>query len=149
MPLPAAVLSALVIAGSPLPPADPPAAHRSRLAHGAPDDGRTAAGPVLPQRAQATAPAAREIAVALTPGTPPPVIALVPGEAVRLVIHGRPGTQLHLHGYDIEARAGDDGVAVIELDARHAGRFPVVTHDGDALLGTRETAAFYLEITAP
>lgn len=91
----------------------------------------------------------REITVEVSPDAEAPVLRLPQGEAVRLVIGGLPAGPLHLHGHDITVTADAAGRATIDIDTRHAGRFPMVAHREDPLLGAREIAVLYLEITAP
>jgi len=113
-----------------------------RVAHGQ----ETHASPLA---AASDAAPGRVVALALLPDAAAPVIRLAPGEVVRLVLSGLPSGPVHLHGYDIEASADPEGRAVIEFEAVHTGRFPMMVHREDPLLGPREAAALYIEIAAP
>jgi hypothetical protein len=56
------------------------------------------------------------------------------GRTVRFVIRTNAGTEVHLHGYDIE-KAPKKGVpTVIQFVAKVPGRFELELHDPDALL---------------
>ena len=68
------------------------------------------------------------------------------GRTVRLVLHVLAPTELHLHGYDMTATARPGGPAAFEFKAQHAGRFAVVKHGAEGILGGRERAVIYLEV---
>jgi len=93
-----------------------------------------------------SAPQGREILLELDGLDQAPTIVVGEGEDVRLVVRaGEPG-QLHLHGYDLEAAAGPDAPAVFAFRADHAGRFALVQHGKEDLLGRSERPVAYLEI---
>ena len=68
------------------------------------------------------------------------------GSLVRLKLTASKTTELHLHGYDIVATAEPDTPAVMTFRAVHAGRFAVVAHGGEDLLGREEAAVAYVEV---
>lgn len=68
------------------------------------------------------------------------------GARVRLLLRMTTPTELHLHGYDLTARAGPQEPALFEFEARHAGRFSISTHGGKDLLGRREAVLAYVEV---
>jgi len=55
-------------------------------------------------------------------------------------------TELHLHGYDLSANAGPHTVAVMTFHAQYAGRFSIISHGGDDLLGRTEKTRAYIEV---
>ncbi len=55
------------------------------------------------------------------------------GTVVRFVVTTNKGSELHLHGYNIE-RVPKQGKAVIQFTAKIPGRFELELHDPDALL---------------
>jgi hypothetical protein len=56
------------------------------------------------------------------------------GQVVRLVIRTDAGTEIHLHGYDIEKVPRKGVPTVIQFTARIPGRFELELHHPDALL---------------
>lgn len=55
--------------------------------------------------------------------------------------------ELHLHGYDVEAKVAPGKPAEMKLDARATGRFPVEIHTHDKDKGGHGHAAlFHLEV---
>jgi len=124
--LPAVLFGALVVgACSSTPPAAPPA--NSPAA--------TSAGPG-PSSAPATTPAKLvEITVKGRSVSPPPGrIDIVKGEKVKLVVHSDSPDEIHVHGYDLEAKVGPGQDAVIEFAGTRTGLFEVETHDSGLLL---------------
>lgn len=75
-----------------------------------------------------------------------PVVEVAHGERVRLVIHGAGVGKLHFHGYNIAIDAVDGQPALLEITADHRGRFPVMAHAHDAVLGDQEKALLYVDI---
>jgi len=78
----------------------------------------------------------------------PPVARVALGATVMLTVHGAGDHMLHLHGYDIEAGGDSHLPATFLFEASHAGRFPVVMHVSDDLLGRSERAVLYIEVRA-
>lgn len=56
------------------------------------------------------------------------------GQTVKLVIRTNVGTELHLHGYDIERTPRKGVPTVMRFVAKTPGRFELELHDPDALL---------------
>ena len=56
------------------------------------------------------------------------------GQTVRFVIRTNAGTEIHLHGYDIEKKPRKGVPTVIQFVARIPGRFELELHHPDALL---------------
>jgi len=56
------------------------------------------------------------------------------GQLVRFVIRTNVGTEIHLHGYDIEKKPRKGVPTVIQFVAKLTGRFDVELHHPDALL---------------
>lgn len=55
--------------------------------------------------------------------------------------------ELHLHGYDVEAKVAPGKPAEMKVDARASGRFPVEVHTDDKSKGGHGHAAlFHLEV---
>ncbi|MDH3668638.1 MAG: hypothetical protein OEN23_17070 [Paracoccaceae bacterium] len=79
-------------------------------------------------------------------GETAPVIVVDQGDRVRLTIHGAGTGVLHFHGYDLEARAVDGEPAILKFHAHHNGRFPVMTHVHDKVLGEQEKALLFVEV---
>jgi len=74
------------------------------------------------------------------------VISVPLGSHVQLHLTTSEPTELHLHGYDVVANAGPHTVAVMTFHAVYAGRFPIVSHGGDDLLGRSEKTRAYVEV---
>jgi len=74
------------------------------------------------------------------------VFQVVQGEQVKLVIEGVIDAIYHLHGYDLTAKPEIHQHAVIKLVASNTGRYPLVQHLIDPLLGNFEVTVAYLEI---
>lgn len=89
----------------------------------------------------------REVSVDLH-GAAAPVISVAQGERVRLTIHGAGSGALHFHGYDLEAEAAEGQPAVVKFQAHHNGRFPIMTHIHDQMLGDREKPLLFVEVRA-
>lgn len=60
------------------------------------------------------------------------------GQTVRLVIRTNVGTQVHLHGYNIEKDVVPGQAVRLPFTANIAGRFEVELHPTDALLAVLE-----------
>ncbi len=75
-----------------------------------------------------------------------PTFQVPEGADVRLSLFAPDPVQLHLHAYDILAEAGPQVPAVIAFRADHTGRFAIVVHDGNDLLGRKERAVAYVEV---
>ena len=72
-----------------------------------------------------------------------PVLVLAQGRAYRVAVHAQDVVELHLHGYDVTARAAPGSPALLELVAEHTGRFAIEIHaDGDLLNRTSRPVAF-------
>jgi len=56
------------------------------------------------------------------------------GRTVRFVIRTNAGTEVHLHGYDIEKTPKKGAPTVIQFVAKVPGRFELELHHPDALL---------------
>lgn len=56
------------------------------------------------------------------------------GRTVRFVIRTNAGTEIHLHGYDIEKKPRKGLPTIIQFVAKVPGRFEVELHHPDALL---------------
>jgi hypothetical protein len=56
------------------------------------------------------------------------------GRVVRFVVRTEVGTELHLHGYDIDKKPRLGTATVIQFTAKITGRFELELHDPDALL---------------
>jgi len=56
------------------------------------------------------------------------------GRTVRFVIRTNAGTEIHLHGYDIEKTPKQGAPTVIQFVAKVPGRFELELHHPDALL---------------
>ena len=56
------------------------------------------------------------------------------GRTVRLVVRTNTGTQIHLHGYDIEKTVKKGSPTVIQFVAKVPGRFELELHPTDSLL---------------
>jgi len=74
------------------------------------------------------------------------VVRVTRGAFVHLTVLGAGASELHLHGYDIEVTAEAGQPALIVFDATHTGRFPLVMHVEDDLLGSSEKAVLYIEV---
>lgn len=75
-----------------------------------------------------------------------PTFQVPEGADVRLRLTAPDPVQLHLHAYDIIAEAGPQIPAVIAFRADHTGRFAIVVHDDNDLLGREEHAVAYVEV---
>jgi len=76
----------------------------------------------------------------LSAGPGAPVLRAQQGERLDLHWTSDRAVVLHLHGYDREAAATPGTVAVMPVEARATGRFPVETH------GDRHATVLYLEV---
>ena len=56
------------------------------------------------------------------------------GQLVRFVVRTNAGTEIHLHGYDIEKTPRKGVPTVIQFVAKLTGRFDLELHDPDAML---------------
>lgn len=74
------------------------------------------------------------------------VIKAVQGQTIQLNWAASPGAAFHLHGYDLRKTAGADGRLSMTVKLAHTGRFPLVAHGKDDLLGQKETAFAYVEV---
>ena len=74
------------------------------------------------------------------------VISVSLGSFVQLRLTTPEPSELHFHGYDISAAAGPQTVALMTFHAEHSGRFPIVSHTGDDLLGRAEKTLAYIEV---
>jgi FtsP/CotA-like multicopper oxidase with cupredoxin domain len=84
----------------------------------------------------------------LAPARGAPVLRVRQGEPVRLRWTSDVDIELHLHGYEVVITVPSGGAAVMEVDARAAGRFQVATH-GASTFGPDHTVLLYLEVHPP
>lgn len=56
------------------------------------------------------------------------------GQTVRFVIRTNAGSEIHLHGYEIEKKPRKGAATVMQFVAKVPGRFALELHDPDALL---------------
>lgn len=56
------------------------------------------------------------------------------GTLVRIVVKTNAGSEVHLHGYDIEREVVKGKPVVMQFKAKLTGRFELELHDPDALL---------------
>lgn len=82
-------------------------------------------------------------------GSGAPTVEVAQGAHVVLEVLGVGPGALHLHGYSIDVVAEAGAPAVLTFDAAHAGRFPVVKHVTDLLLGDLEKPVLFVEVRAP
>ena len=73
-------------------------------------------------------------------------ITVTQGVLVRLILTSKIEAELHLHGYDLVEDAGPETPAIFTFDAAHTGRFAIVSHGDDSLLGRKEIAVAYIEV---
>lgn len=81
----------------------------------------------------------------LVPGETP-VLVLTQGRTYRVSIHGPSPVELHLHGYDLTARAMPEAPAQFVFKAEHSGRFPIEAHGADDLLGRNSRPVAFIEV---
>lgn len=86
------------------------------------------------------------ITATIETNAPPKVINAIKNDRLHIQINGAISSELHLHGYDISADTSSSGSAIFELHAIYTGRFPIVAHGVEDLLGNSEKAILYLEI---
>ncbi len=77
------------------------------------------------------------------------LIRLLQGEKVELVIEGKTDAVYHLHGYDLIAKPLANNRAILLLQADFTGRYPLVQHLHDELMGTHEVTVAYVEVRSP
>ena len=90
-----------------------------------------------------------ELEVTVNQAGPTPVVQIPKGSNVHLAVTGAEGHELHLHGYDIVSVGEAGNPAVFAFLAVHTGRFAIVVHGVEDLLGRTEKAVVYLEIRTP
>lgn len=110
------------------------------------DRGQSRGQDVMPVAAAAATGDYLEVRVEVGGAGDAPVVAITLGELVTISVIGAGTGELHVHGYDLEVPATDGQPAVFALEATYSGRFPVMTHVHDPLLGDREKAVFYLDV---
>lgn len=76
----------------------------------------------------------------------PPVLVLAQGRAYRVSVHVQGPVELHLHGYDLTARAAPGSPALFGFVAEHTGRFPIETHGDGDLLGRVSRPVAFIEV---
>ena len=76
----------------------------------------------------------------------PRVISAQQGAWLELIIDGDPKEIYHLHGYNLMAAPRGVHQASITFLAEHTGRFPLVWHKNDPLLGSMEETIAYVEV---
>lgn len=86
------------------------------------------------------------IEIAYSPGERARTYNVAQGTRVRLILTTHEPVDLHLHGYDIVAKAIPRAPAIITFHAEHAGRFALVVHRQGDLLGRDETAVAHIEV---
>jgi FtsP/CotA-like multicopper oxidase with cupredoxin domain len=64
------------------------------------------------------------------------------GDAVELRWTSDRAVELHLHGYDVQVRAGPESPKVMRFEAHATGRFPVEIHGSSG----RHTTLVYVEV---
>jgi len=74
------------------------------------------------------------------------VISVHQGEQIRLLINGKKAAVYHLHGYNLMAVPKTNHLSTLFFTAEHTGRYPLVVHQHDALMGTHEITIAYIEI---
>jgi len=94
---------------------------------------------VVPTAATAQAAAVKPLVVSITAVNGRPVggikqVTVKKGRLVRLVIRTNVGSELHLHGYDIEKTPRKGVPTVMQFVTRLTGRFDLELHDPDAVL---------------
>lgn len=92
---------------------------------------------------------ALEIEIAIDQSANAPVVQIQHGAFVHLSISGAGNHELHFHGYDITADADTDGNAMFVFHALRTGRFAIVAHGIEDLLGRKEKAVAYVEVRDP
>lgn len=103
----------------------------------APSGGSLSASSPAPATTAPAAPETKvvEITVKGRGVSPPPGrVEIAKGEKVRLVVHADRADEIHVHGYDLEAKMGPGQDAVIEFVASQPGLFEVETHESHLLL---------------
>ncbi|PKP84656.1 MAG: hypothetical protein CVT80_06920 [Alphaproteobacteria bacterium HGW-Alphaproteobacteria-2] len=75
-----------------------------------------------------------------------PVLVLTQGRTYRVTIHSSRSIEMHLHGYDLTARAAPGVSALFVFNAEHTGRFPIETHGESDLLGRGSQPVGFIEI---
>jgi len=74
------------------------------------------------------------------------VISVQQGESIQLVIHGEAEAIYHLHGYNLMAVASVGDRPTISFQAEYTGRYPLILHNYDALVGAQEITLAYIEV---
>jgi len=97
----------------------------------------------------ATQGAVLELTITINQDEPAPVAQIPKGASVHLSVKNTGDHELHLHGYDITSTGLVSSPAVFVFQASHTGRFAIVMHGVEDLLGRTEKAVAYLEIRAP
>jgi hypothetical protein len=93
----------------------------------------------IPTAAPAQSTAVRPLVVSITAVNGRPVagikqVTVKKGRLVRLVIRTNVGSELHLHGYDIEKTPRKGVPTLMQFVANLTGRFDLELHDPDAVL---------------
>ncbi len=73
------------------------------------------------------------------------VVRVTQGEKVELRWTSTEATELHLHGYNVRTKVGENGEAAMTIDARAAGRFAIESH-GFGADHHAEKTLIYLEV---
>ena len=68
------------------------------------------------------------------------------GQHVRMTVDAPEPVEIHLHGYDLVAMAKPGAPAILSFRANVSGRFALVLHTDQDLLGREEKAIAYLEV---
>jgi hypothetical protein len=98
--------------------------------------------------AQVTADAI-EITLNVDMGGQAKVVRVDRGALVHLSVFGAGAHELHLHGYDISIDAQDGEPAMFVFRALLTGRFAIVAHGVEDLLGRDEKPVVYVEVREP
>lgn len=75
-----------------------------------------------------------------------PVVVLTHGQTYRVSVHAARSIEMHLHGYDLTARAAPGAPALFAFKTEHTGRFPIETHGGGDLLGRESRPVAFIEV---
>jgi len=68
------------------------------------------------------------------------------GQTLELAFTADETIELHLHGYDQSVTVQPDAVAVLRLEAKFAGRFPIEAHGFGGRPSWRHVVLLYLEV---
>ena len=116
----------------------------------------TTSEPTAPERADLVSLTIDDIEVSVPKGTliiraaapvETAILAARRGDAVTITLRSEIAAELHLHGYDLEARLSPGATATWRFAARATGRYPINVHRPGASTGHRQTTPIaYLEV---